>query len=1047
MRKLLLVLAGMLLIATSLLAQHSRTVKGKITDDTGNGLPGVSVSLPGGKTGTVTDGKGEFSLAVPENINSLKVSFVGYETKTLAVTGNTTGTVILLPDSKAISEVVVVGYGTQRKKDVTGSIVSVKGSAIAELPVQSFEAGLGGRAAGVQITVPNGIVNNPPVFRIRGSNSISMSAYPLIVIDGVPAFSGDVGAGISNSPLNPLSSINPADIASIDIAKDAAATAIYGSRAANGVVFVTTKKGKAGRPKVVYDGWVGTTRPTRLPTVLNTEQFLEMKNEALKNAGNADRYVANLDANGKVIDTKWMDVVYRDKTISQNHNVNVSGGSENTSYYFSAGYTKQQGILKKNDFARKSLLFSIDQQLGKSFSIGARMSYSNEQSLISGSSGSLEGEAFNSGGLARLAFLTSPLVSAYNNDGSYNISGSGMSGGKNTLPIGIYNPQVLLDMDHSNTEASHIQGNIYLQVKPFEWMTLKTQYGADYILMNNDIYLNNMSGDGVSSNGDVNSIYTQNKRWVWTNTAQLDRSFGKHNLSLLAGFEQQRDARERYGLRRQKQMDNYFNNSEGGWLTDLSRYLLRRENYLLSAFSRLNYNYNEKYYLSANVRQDQYSAFGPNFKKGTFYGFSAGWEITKEAFWTNAGLNNVFSSFKIRASHGKVGNFAGLGDYDALSLYKPAPYGGSSSIYFNQAGNPDLNWETSKKTDIGFTYGILNNRISGEFSYYYNDINGLILFVPQMPSAGIPITSITATIATIPTNVGSMYNRGMEFSVNAVAIDKRDFSWNIGFNIAHNKNEVTSLAGDITAIPFVTSSLEQTSINKVGYPASMLYVVRTDGVDPATGRRIFINANGDKVYFNNADAVKYKYEDGKTAPTVGVKDAVAYKNTNPKILGGLENTFRYKAFELNVLLTYQTGFYVYYGSNAGLRDQRYWNNSTDVLNRWQNPGDQTDMPRVVYGDNISNGSSFAIAANVFKGDFVKLSTAALTYRLPDNVASAIRLQGAKVYVRGQNLALITKYPGPDPEVSSNGNNASGQGVDRNTLGNGRTLTVGLNVNF
>ncbi|MFY0254128.1 SusC/RagA family TonB-linked outer membrane protein [Chitinophaga sp. 30R24] len=1043
MRTFLLVLAGMLLLALPSLAQQLLTIKGRVTDETGKGMLGVSVSLPGGKTGTVTDPQGAFTILVPPDVKTLKVSFVGFETQTLAIKNNTPLQVVLIADTKAISEVVVVGYGTQRRKEVTGSIASVRGGAVAELPVQSFEAGLGGRAAGVQITVPNGIVNNPPVFRIRGANSLSISAYPLIVIDGVPTFTSDVTATYS-AAINPLSSINPADIASIDIAKDAAATAIYGSRAANGVVFVTTKKGKAGRPKVGYDGWVGTTQPTRLPSVLNSAQYLEIKNEGLKNAGSTDRYVANTDANGNMIDTKWMDIVYRKSTFSQNHSVNVAGGNEGGSYYFSAGYTKQQGILERNDFARKNLLFNIDQRLGKAFTLGGRLSYSNELSQISGSSGSLEGEAFNSGGLGRLAFLTAPLVAPFNSDGSYNASGSGMNGGKNTLSVAIYNPKILLDLDHSIAESNHMQGNVYLQLKPVNWLTLKTQYGADYLITNNDIYQNYLGGDAYSSHGDASSIHSQYKRWVWTNTAQLDHSFGLHNLGLLLGNEQQRDARERYGLERQNQMDNYFNNTGGGWLTDLSRSLLRRENYLLSNFVRLNYNFKEKYFLSANVRQDQYSAFGPNYKKGTFYGFSAGWEITKENFWSSAGLDHVFSSFKIRGSHGKVGNFAGIGDFDALSLYRPVPYGGNPSIYFNQAGNANLSWETSKKTDVGFTYGLLKDRVTGEFSYYYNNIDGLILLVPQMPSAGIPSSG---TIATIPTNVGSMYNKGIEFSVNAAVVEHKAFTWNASFNIAYNKNEVTSLAGNITSIPFITSSLEQTSINQVGYPASMLYVVRTAGVDAGTGRRIFINAQGEQVYFSYSDAVKYQYADGKPAPTVGVKDAVPYKNTNPKILGGFENTFRYKGFELNVLLTYQAGFYVYYGSNAGLRDQRYWNNSTDVLNRWQKSGDHTDVPRVVYGDNISNGSSFAIAANVFKGDFVKLNTVGLSYGIPENMIKSVHLTGARVYVRGQNLALLTKYPGPDPEVSSNGNNASGQGIDRNTIGNGRTLTIGFNVNF
>ncbi|RFS20699.1 TonB-dependent receptor [Chitinophaga silvatica] len=1043
MRKSLLVVVSMLCLVTSVLAQTHRTVTGKVSDESGSPLPGVTISIPGGKSGTVTDAKGIFSLSVTTETKTLRVSFVGYEEKVLQITSDNLGSIKLIPDTKAISEVVVVGYGTQRRTEVTGSITSVKGATVATLPVQSFEAGLGGRAAGVQITVPNGVVNNPPVFRIRGTNSLSLSAYPLIVIDGVPTFTGDVGS--TSAPLNPLSSINPEDIESIDIGKDAAATAIYGSRAANGVVFVTTKKGRPGRPRISYDGWVGISSPNRLPKLLNARQYLEMKNEGLKNAGNANTYVPTLDAKGDTVDTKWMDVVYRKQAVSQSHNVNISGGTEISNYYLSAGYTKQQGILRQNDFIRKNIMLNLNQRLGKALSIGGKLSYSNENSLISGASGSLEGEAFASGGLARLAFLTSPIVAPYNNDGSYNVDDGYIGGGDNVLQTGIYNPKVLLDLDRSNVESNHIQANVYAELKPWEWLTLRTTYGGDYIFMNNDIFENAISGDNAASNGMANSIHSDYKRWIWTNTAQFDKTFNYHSINVLIGGEQQRDQRERYGLQRTNQADSYFNNTEGGWINDYSSDLLRRQNYLLSSFARVNYNYREKYYVSANVRQDQFSAFGENNKKGIFYGFSAGWEITKEQFWADSKLSEVFSGLKLRASHGKVGNLAGLGDYDALSLYRPVPYGGDPAIYYYQSGNPNLGWEVSKKTDVGLAFGLLNNRLTGELGYYYNNIDGLILQVPQAPSAGIPHTNTTSTI---PVNVGKMYNKGWEFNVNFAAINKKAFSWNTSFNIAFNKNQITELSGsELTSIPFVTSSLEQTSVNKVGYPAGMIYVVLTKGVDPLTGRRIFVNAAGEDVYFDPAAQDKYKYADGKIASPVGTKDAVAYKNTNPKVLGGFENTFRYKNFELNVLLTYQTGFYVYYGSYAGMKDQRYWNNSIDVLKRWQKPNDITDIPRVVNGDNISNGSSFAIAANVFKGDFLKLRSVGLTYVIPETAVKPLHLTGAKVYVRGNNLAIVTKYPGPDPEVSSNGNNASGQGVDRNTLGNGRTVTVGLNVNF
>ncbi|RAJ83128.1 TonB-linked SusC/RagA family outer membrane protein [Chitinophaga dinghuensis] len=1038
MRKLLLVVAGILLLASSLLAQNPRTVAGRVTDETGALLQGVTVSYPGGKTGTVTNAKGEFTLTLPTGIKQLRISMVGYETKLVPITGENLQVTLGL-DSKSISEVVVVGYGTQRKTEVTGSISSVKGSAIAEMPIQSFEAGLGGRATGVQISVPNGVVNNPPVFRIRGVNSLSLSAYPLIIIDGIPTFTGDQGA--TNAPLNPLASVNPADIASIEIAKDAAATAIYGSRAASGVVFITTKKGKLGKAKFNYDGWVGWTSPTRLPKLLNAKQYIEIKNEGLLNKDPAatNLYVPNTDANGNMIDQNWYDIVYRSSGFSQSHSFNASGATENTNYYLSGGYTKQEGILRRNDFGRKNMLFNVDQKIGKILSVGTKLSYSNEESLISGSSGSLEGEAFNSGGLARLAFLTSPITPAYKNDGTYNVQANGNIGGiKNTNSVGIYNPKVLLDLDHSNTESNHIQGSVYAQLKPFEWMTLKTVYGIDYMLMDNNIYRNNISGDGVSPKGDAFSIYTQLKRWVWTNTAQFDRSFGSNSFNLLLGLEQQRDTRQRYGLERQFQSDNYFNTTQGGWLIDLSSGLLRRENYLMSAFSRLNYNYKEKYFLSGNLRQDQYSALAPGHKKGVFYGFSAGWEVSKEHFFTEGALGNIFSNFKLRGSYGKVGNMSGLGDYDFMFLYHPLLYGGNNAMYFNQSGNRDLGWEQSKKTDVGVSFGILKNRINFEFAYYYNNIDGLILYLTHAPSAGIP--------STIPANVGSMFNKGLEASVNATVLDKGAFSWNSSFNFTYNKNQITSLVDGITEIPMITSSLEQTSINKVGYPVGMIYCVPAGGVDPATGRRILYNPAGEAEIYNPLNGA-YTYLDGKPAQSLGAKTAQPYANTNPRFLGGFENTFRYKGFELNIMLTYQAGFSVYYGSNAGLRDQRYWNNSTDVLRRWQKPGDITDIPRLVNGDNVSNGSAYAISTNVFKGDFVKLRTIGLSYNLPAEVTRLAHISGARVYAQGQNLAIWTKYPGPDPEVSSNGNNPSAQGVDRNTLANGRTVTVGVNINF
>jgi hypothetical protein len=336
----------------------------------------------------------------------------------------------------------------------------------------------------------------------------------------------------------------------------------------------------------------------------------------------------------------------------------------------------------------------------------------------------------------------------------------------------------------------------------------------------------------------------------------------------------------------------------------------------------------------------------------------------------------------------------------------------------------------------------MNDRITGELTYYNSNTDGLILNVPAPPSAGLP--------STIPKNVGSMYNRGVEFAINASPIMGKDFTWNTSFNISYNKNMVTELAPGLTQIVSSTGGLENPSITKPGYPIGMIFVTLTKGVDPATGRRIFVNAAGRDVYFQHvapAGQARFMYADGTTAPTVSSADAVVYKNTNPKLYGGFDNTFRYKGFELNALFTYQFGSYLYYGTNAGLLDQRFWNNSTEVLTKWTKAGDQTNIPKVYFGDNVSNGSSVPLDMNVFSADFVKLRTITLGYNLPKSLLDKAKISSARFYVAGNNLLIMTKYPGPDPEVSSNGNGSSNFGIDRNTVANQRTITVGVNVWF
>lgn len=1038
MRKLLTLLGGLLLFCGPLLAQ-TRTISGKVTDDNGNGLPNVSVIIKGTSTGTTTAADGTYSINVPASARTLVFSSVGMSPQEVSIGERTTINTSLKSSDLDLQEVVVVGYGTQKRKEVTGAVASIKGAAIADKPVQSFDQALAGRASGVQITVPNGLLNNPPVFRIRGTNSISLSSYPLIVVDGVPSFTGDVSQTFAVA--NVLSSINPNDIESIDILKDASATAIYGSRAANGVVLITTKRGKAGQSKVVYDGWVGITQPYGLWDVLNAEQYMTIKNEGLTNANITNqKFNPTAGPDGKTIDTRWYDYVYRTGK-SQNHNVSLTGGSQSTNFYFSAGYTDQEGILVKNDFTRKIARVNIDHKANKVISLGGSVSYSNEISR-SPNSGSIPGSLFATAGLGRIPLVTAPNIAPYLNNGAYNIASNGLIGVMSNVTgqVGFYNPVPIIDLNRAVNENNRILGNVYFTVKPVKWITLKTQYGIDNLNSDNELYYSPIHGDGFPR-GLATSSLAKYKRWNWTNTAQFDKVFAEdHSVSLLVGSEQQRTTTEGFGLTRQDITDPFFTDVQGSFITPNAAGLLRGENYLLSSFARLNYDFDKKYFITLNGRQDEYSALPDGFKKGQFWGISGAWDVAKEKFWSS--LGNVINTFRIKSSYGTVGNIAGLNDFTAFSLYAGGLYGPNGSFVYNQAPADNLQWETSKKFDIGFNFGLFNDRITGELNYYRNNIDGLIYRIPQAPSRGIPTNSLLQ-------NVGAMYNKGIEFSVNAAVVNNKDFSWNTSFNITTNKNRVTRLAPGIDE--FTTASdLETANITRVGNPIGSFFVVRTAGVNPANGNRIFINKAGQQVQYQHvvpAGQSRWKFMDGSTAPAVGSQDAVLFKSPIPTFFGGFDNNFRFKNFDFGVLLTFQGGNYVYNGTQAGLRDQRFWNNHTDVLRRWTKAGDETDIPRVIFGDNVSNGSSFPIDVNVQKGDFIKVRNIIAGYSVPRSILQRASISNARFYVSVQNAAIITKYAGPDPEVSSNGNGNANAGIDRNSIANGRTFTLGLNIGF
>ncbi len=1049
MKKLLQSLFIMLLVAATAIAQD-RTVTGTVkAKEDGLPLPGVSVLVKGAKIGTQTGADGKFTIKLAQGQNALTFSFVGYVSQTVNVGNATNLNVSLVSDAQQLSEVVVVGYGTVSKKDLTGSVASIGGDKVRDMPVQSFDQALSGRAAGVNITIPNGVVNNPPVIRVRGVNSISLSSFPLVVIDGVPTFSGDFGNGsVAN---NVLGDINPADIESVEVLKDAAAAAIYGSRAAAGVLLITTKKGKQGQTKVSYDTWLGFTNPFNLVDVMNGRQFETVKNEALVNAGTPPNgttigFYPYLDNDGNPVDTRWYDLVYR-RGSSQNHNLSVSGANDKTTYYFSAGYTKQEGMLKNNDFSRLNATMNLDHKVNKTITVGGKFQYANSDNR-GVNSGSIPGGAFASSGMARLAFALAPNVPVYLNNGNYNINtvSNIIGGGGNRTAVTFTNPRLLLDLNDFTSVTERTIANVYANLNIVDGLTFRTTYGIDHLNTVNKAFQNALHGDGVANGGNAfNTISTLN-RWNWTNVVNYMKSFGNHNLSALVGNEQQYTAAEGWGANRQGVTDPFYDEFQGGFNAIIPWGNSLGENYLTSFFGRVNYDYNKKYLLSLNARRDGYSAFSPDNKWGNFWGASAGWVLSQEDFFTKAGLDKVFSNLKVRGSYGVVGNNQGINDFAFWSFFSSGLYGAAPTLAYSQAGNRNLQWETSKKTDIGLEMGFLNGRINFEATYYNNDIDNLILDEPQAPSKGIPGNTILQ-------NVGSMNNRGFEFTLGASIIRNSNFSWNSNFNITTLKNEVTSLAAGGADIQIATSGLERPSMIRVGESIGSFYAVRTGGVNPANGQRIFFYRDGTAVQYNHAAPAASRWTlvaTGAVAPRVAdqANDGVIIGPALPTWTGGWENTFRYKNFDLNMLFFFSGGNYIYNGTKAGLRDMRVWNNSTEVFtNRWKKPGDITNIPRVVFGDNVSNGSAVVISENVEKGDFLKLRNVTFGYTLPKSVLSKMGISSLRVYAQAMNAFTLTNYTGFDPEISANGNTNGAPSVDRNSVPQARSFNFGINVGF
>lgn len=1038
-----------LLLQLSVNAQD-RTIIGNVSSaEDSSPLPGVSVIVKGTTKGVTTSTTGSFSInASPKAI--LVFSFVGFEKKEVQVGSQSQINVALKPTNSNLDEVVVIGYGVQKKSKLTSSISSIAGKDIANLNTASFDQQLAGRAAGVQVTVGSGIIGQAPRIRIRGTNSITSGGSPLIVIDGVPAIDGNQSGA---TPTNPLADINPTDIESMEILKDGAATAIYGSRATNGVILVTTKKGKKGSPlKVNLSMQYGTTDAINRLSLLDASQFVTIANEKLKNANGTPQ--AFLDDKGT--NTDWQGVILR-KGIAQGYNVSFSGGVEKTNYYFSLGYNKQESAIVANGQQRYSFTSNLDHNFNKYISVGTKLQISRtENTGLNTGTNALSG---NLTGAARL-FPNVPIYSETNATG-YNISPDGavLGQGANTRNIdnNYTNIAFVLANNKFNAQIGRALSTTYLQITPFKGLTLKSMIGLDYTDVRSFQSYDPRHGDGRGSNGIVSQTSRNVTRWNWQNTATYSMDLGRHSIDLTAGTEYQKQIVSSFTAQAANFSDRFFENENiisgsfsvptvtgGGASTGFDSY-----------FGRLQYDYDSKYFVTFSARNDGISALPAASRRGSFFGGSLGYKISNEEFYKNSGISKVMNNAKLRGSYAQVGN-VNIGSFPYLGLFGAAQYGSQNGIGFTQAGNADLKWESSTQSSFGIDLGFLSDKITFSAEYYKNDISDLILQAPTAPSLGVPNNAIAK-------NVGTMYNKGLEFNLSIEALKKGDFSWDVNLNYSTQENMVTSLNKGLDGKdqPIFPSSYH---IVTVGQPVAALYGYESAGVNPANGFPLFVKGDG-RIVQRNVSSGAYSFYDAAnptvTTNTTGASllsadvadggDRKALGNTNPTWFGSITNTFKWKGFDLDIFTRFSGGNKIMNATRQEtLLNQDFNNNGTEILDRWTTAGQITDVPKMVLNNgNIINLTGNSISRFVEKGDFIRIQNIALGYNLPKSLLAKAKvgITSVRVYGQVQNAITFTSYKGLDPELNSNGDVNQTFGLDFNTNPQFRTITFGLNVGF
>lgn len=977
---------------------QSILVKGKVTSsEDGTSMPGINVVVKGTTTGVATDVEGNYSINVPDRNGTLVFSFIGYITEEISIANRSLIDVSLKLEITNIKEVVVMGYGTQEKKDITGSVSRVKSQALESAPLYNLQQSLKARVSGVQITQNSGSPGGRIEMRIRGGNSMAGSNDPLYVVDGFPVAGG-------------IDYIDPSDIETIDVLKDASSTAIYGARGANGVVMITTKRGKKGQEgRIEINSYYGIQRETKRYDVLDANQYAIIANEWLKNQSLPSYFDVNKVKNPG---TDWQDVVFRTGQV-QNHTITLSGGSDKTAYSFSGNYFSQDGIVFNSSAKRGSLKLNLDHEVNERVNFGLNMTLArNEVFELPMNNG-----AFGETGQMTSHLAAPPTLPVYDENGIptrieqvYSFASQDMR-----------NPVIFNKPFKNRALNNSILGNTSLSFKIIEGLTFTTMLGFEYHTNFNETFIPIIFAD---DKGSASEGYYNSNSFLNENTLHYLKQFNRHKLDVVGGFTYQNFMDRSTGLSVRGFPNNITQNFS---IASASIIDIPSNNTtewkLLSGLGRINYSYNDKYLITASMRADGSSRFGANNKWGFFPSAALGWRMSEESFIKDI---SFISDLKLRASYGITGNTA-LNAYQSLSRLSAVRtiYGSNTEVVGyapSTVGNPGLKWETTAQSDIGFDLSLFKGTLGFTFDYYRKLTSNLLASVPLPPSMGFSSTL---------QNVGEIENKGIELAINANVL-KKTFKWNINATISSNKNKILKLAGgsDILGESFGHPFNAPANLARVGEPFGIFYGLREDGLT-GNGLINYIDENNDGI--------------------INTLDRVIIGNPYPDFIYGFTNEFSFKNFNLNILCEGVYGNDVFWAT-AGVflgSFQRGHNQFTDIMgNYWtaENPNPHAKYPK------ISSASTAQVSDRYIKdASYLRVKTIVLTYNIP--IRNIRWINKVQVYFSGNNLLTFTNYPGLDPEVNTRGSDASSVssklfvGVEQNAYPSAKTFSIGTRFIF